>query len=165
MRFSTLSRIVCAGIVLSATAVLAACGGGGYPVHGPTPIPTIAPTTSPTPAAVPGMLWFDLNATPAPQTFTVSETGYGGTFAGSMACTPAVSVTPPPPVAQFASGLMTDAETPSAVGGNATFTVVLAPSAVVGTCTVTVTDTNNNATTVAVNVSAAALNVFGKHRK
>ena len=170
MRFTTLSRTICASALV---ALLTACGGGGGNA-GNSPFPNAtAPAADGGHAPIftlssSALALSTTTGTSTAQTFTVSEPGYGGAFNGVIACTPNPSGQTGATnqfVAAFSTdgSQLTETETPAAPGDPVTFSVY--PGAWTGSCTVTITDANNNTTAVTVTVSATNVVVFGKQRK
>lgn len=145
------------GCAVTSATLFVACSGGSSPTPGPTakptatlttpPGPTMTPTATPTPSSSPfacvsgGVASFNpaclifLSPNAPPQSFTVSEAGYTGSFSVDPAST---CLTHPPGSA---------AATISPMAGATTFTVTpgAATPQIAGTCSFSLLDANGQA--------------------
>ena len=113
---------------------------------------------------LPTSLSFDAG-NPSSGSFGASEVGYAGALSATMTCTENPTGQTPGSnafVAEFTGGGTTASETPSAAGASVTFNV--SSGAETGSCSVVISDTNNNSSTETIDVSATSLTVTGKQR-
>jgi hypothetical protein len=128
--------------------LLGGCGGS----VATSPI-VAAPTAAPTGAAsaiIPSAASVTFGASNAPQTITVSEPGYGGTFTAVSANTAVATVTQ---VSASSIARSADARETAATT-TATFTITPVGG---GTTTVTISDSEGHSVSIAVSVTGATL--------
>lgn len=126
---------------------LSACGGGGTS-SAPLAPPTLAPSAQPSPTPAPAnpqasvaSIAFNTNAA---TTFTVTESGYNGTFRESDTCNP------------LTGEIAAVSAVASATAGSASYSV--APTGA-GSCQITISDGAGQSVPIPVTVSAAVITV------
>lgn len=122
----------------------------------------VTPSPSPTPVASPNALLFD-ESNPAPQTFTVTETGYSGAFTEQTSCTASPVPSPAPTSSPYVAQVSPSSATPASAGAAVTFTVT--PGEETGNCTITVTDSNSASATVSVGVALDQVIIYDRKRQ
>ena len=114
-----------------------------------------------TPLASPNQLVFD-ESSPAPQSFSVSETNYAGAFTEQTSCTASPVPSPAPSSSPYVAQVTPSSATPASAGASVSFTVT--PGAETGSCTITVTDSNSGTTTVPVSVALDQVIIYDRKR-
>jgi hypothetical protein len=118
--------------------------------------PAVPPVTSLTTVS------FDVTATPAPQTISVSEPNFAGAFTPSMTCTASPSGQSPASSA-FVAQISPTQATPASAGASVAFTIT--PGLETGTCSLTFSDGSRSSAAVTVTTSGSTLGVSSAVRK
>lgn len=126
--------------------------------------PSSSPSASPSasPVASPNTLLFD-ESSPAPQTFTVTEAGYSGTFTEQTNCTASPAPSPVPTSSPYVVQVSPSSATPASAGAAVTFTVT--PGEETGSCTITVTDGHSATATVSASVALDQVIIYDRKRQ
>ena len=134
--------LIAAAFILFGT--LTACGGGSSTATPGFVPPTAAPI-------VPSVTSLNFGSSNAPQTFTISEPGYSGTFQGvsSNASVATIALT-----SSSTAGRSRDSARQTEATTTATFTVTPTGG---GTATLTISDTLGRTVTITVTVTGATL--------